>query len=218
MGRRRPAVRATLVVGLLFGAIPGDGAGQGIDFGVGVGFWLDIPEPFSEPYCTESGAALSATGAVRPLPWLAIDLTASATGEVGPVTCAIPGLVPIPVDQPVRQRSYTRELRGMSFLATNMSAVVEPVPHWAVSPRGRLGVGRMWSKDINDWLWGLGLRFRFGRNALVMDLEGWKFTVEERLQTVIHRSDGSVEVLDSELVERDFTPLFLRVGWELTVR
>lgn len=191
--------------------------GQSFDLGLGAAFYVDVPEPFSDRYCSDSPAGLTGTAAWRALDWLAIEGNASVTGSVGGTTCAIADLAPIPFDVPVVQGTWPDELYGSSFFATHFSAVVEPFPSWSASPRARVGFGRIWDKDVSDRILGLGVRYRFGRHALVMDVDAWSFTVEEEVSTVIYRMDGPAEILSTETIEHDFRPIVVRVGWEIAL-
>jgi hypothetical protein len=191
--------------------------GQSFDLGLGAAFYVDVPEPFSDRYCDESPVGLTGSAAWRVLGWLAVEGNASINGNVGGVSCAIADLAPVPFDVPVVERVWPDEVYGSSFFATHFSAVVEPFSSWSVSPRARIGFGRIWDKDVNDRLLGLGVRYRFGRHALVTDLDAWRFTVLSEEWTVIYRVDGPPEIVSQETIEHDFRPLVVRIGWEVSL-
>jgi hypothetical protein len=138
--------------------------------------------------------------------------------NTGGTVCAIPDLAPVPLDTPIQERRFDDGVRGGTFVASHLSALVEPWRMAPVSPRARIGVGRIWGRGLNDWQWGLGMRYRFGRHSLVMDLDWWKVDVPEYLETVIYPSTGEGrQVQSSERIERNYRPFNVRVGWELSV-
>jgi len=188
------------------------------DFGVGAGVFIDYPSQFSDSYCEESAIGVTGTGAWRALRFLAIEGSLSATTGAGEQVCAIPLGAPLPLDTPYTNRSYAEGIEGSGFFATHLSLVIEPFSTSPISPRARLGVGRLWHKSLNNWLWGLGIRYRFGRHSLVMDVEGWNMQIDSELETFIFRSaTGTIELLSTETVSDTVRPYQVRVGWEIVI-
>lgn len=218
-GRYRTARRATLFgFGILLGwATPG--ASQGFDIAVGLGTFVDYPRPFSDPYCEENAAGVAVSGAWRALRTLSLDLTAIAVGGTGATVCALPLFAPIPPDTPYEQPSYGDHIRGTGLFATNVSAVFEPFPTSALSPRARIGAGVLWDKELGNWLWGLGIRYRFGRHSFTTDFEGWNLKIERTVNTMILRSaTGTTELLSTDSYDDISSPFFIRIGWLIEMR
>lgn len=187
---------------------------QVYDVGVGAGFFGDVPEPFQEPYCETNAAGLTGSAAWRPLRWLSLEGSAIVTGQLGGETCAIPSLAPLPLDTPILETAYEDGVEGVDFFATHASAILEPFAGSPVSPRARIGVGWIWQKDLADWVWGLGVRYTFGRYALYTDVDRWNLSVAQVNETVIYRLGGGREVVSSENVDRTFRPWVARFGLE----
>jgi hypothetical protein len=184
------------------------------EVGVGAGFLVDIPEPFFEQYCESNGAGLTGSAAWRPLSWLSLEGSAIVTGQLGGETCTVPLLAPVPVDTPILETSYDESVEGVDFFETHASLVLEPFAGSPVSPRGRLGVGWIWQKDLFNWVWGLGVRYAFGRYAVYTDVDRWNLEIPELNETVIYRSTGAREVISSETVDRAYRPWVVRFGLE----
>ena len=117
----------------------------------------------------------------------------------------------------MRQLVRDEDLIGRSMFTTTLGLLVEPFHHGDISPRARIGVGRLWNKDLGTWFYGFGVRYRFGRHSLVMDVERWKLTMDASIQTRIFRSNGGLEVLSSEPLEETEKPYQIRVGWEIEI-
>jgi hypothetical protein len=159
-------------------------------------------------------AGLAGSAAWRGFWWFLVEASAVVTGELGGRTCAIADLAPIPPDTPILETTYPSGVEGVGFFATQASIVLEPLAGYAVSPRARIGAGWIWQKELFEWQWGLGLRYRFGSYALVTDVDRWNVTISEFNETVIYRSGGSREVLSSDTNDREYTPWVLRIGVE----
>lgn len=186
---------------------------------VALGSFVDYPRPFSDEYCEQNAGGIAVTGAWRALHALSVDLTAIAVTGTGQQICAIPLFAPLPPDTPYEQRRYADNIRGSGLFATNVSAVFEPFPTSAVSPRARLGAGLLWDKELGNWLWGLGIRYRFGRHSFITDFEGWNLKIERFVDTRIFRSStGMVETLSTESQTELSSPFFIMIGWSYEVR
>ncbi len=190
---------------------------QQYDVGVGAGFVIDVPEPFQEEYCEAKAAGLTGSAAWRPLRWLSLEGSAIVTGQLGGESCAIPGLAPPPLDTPILETSYDDELEGVDFFATHASAILEPFAGSAISPRGRLGVGWIWQKNVFDWVWGLGVRYTFGRYAAYTDVDRWNLSIPQLNETVVYRTGVGREVVASETIDQTFHPWVVRFGLEFVL-
>jgi len=187
---------------------------QEFEAGVGAAFFGDLPEPFQEQYCEATAAGLRGSAAWRVVSWLLLEGSAVVTGEMGAQICATPGLAPLPMDTPILEVTTDPDLEGLDFFATQAALVLEPLAGSALSPRARLGVGWIWQKQLFQWDWGVGLRYRFGSFALVTDVDRWNMTIPELNETVIYRTGGGREVVSSETIDRAHNPWVLRVGVE----
>jgi hypothetical protein len=215
-GKRVFAQGAVLAAVLLSmnGLVVRSASAQEFEVGVGAAFFSDLPEPFQEQYCETGAAGLGGSAAWRVVSWLLFEGSAVVTGEVGGQTCGIPGLAPLPMDTPIVETSSDPDLEGVGFFATQAAVVLEPLAGSALSPRARLGVGWIWQKELFQWQWGVGLRYRFGSFALVTDVDRWNMTIPELTETVIYRTGGGREVVSSETIDRAYSPWVLRVGVE----
>jgi hypothetical protein len=124
-------------------------------------------------------------------------------------------VVPTPIGVPFER--ITHPNAGVAFVATTLGAVVEPFLGSDVSPRARIAGGRMWDKKLSFWFAGVGVRYRFGRHALLIDVERWTLTIETHRQVVIAQPSGEVDVLSDEIVTSDETPYQVRVGWSIAI-
>lgn len=199
--------------------IPTPTTAQTFETTVALGGFVDYPRPFSDPYCEQNASGLAVSGAWRAKRMLSLDLTAVAATGTGPQTCAMPLFAPTPPDTPFETRRYADAIEGTGLFATNVSAVFEPFPTAPVSPRARLGVGLLWDKELGNWLWGFGIRYRFGRHSFVTDFEGWNLKLERFVDTKILRSStGHIETLDTDIHTELSSPFMLRIGWSYDVR
>lgn len=200
-------------------ALPGSAMAQDFEVSLGAGGFVDYPRPFSDPYCEQNAVAFSANGAWRALPLLSLDLGVVAATGAGSMTCAIPLFAPLPPDTPYERRSYGDPIAGTGLFATNLSAVFEPFPTAPITPRARLGAGLLWDKELGNWLWGVGVRYRFGRHSFVTDFEGWNLRLERFVETVVLRSSTMrTEVLSTESHIEHASPFFIRLAWSIDVR
>lgn len=213
MAFRRSSV---IVIALVAGAFS-PLQGQSFDLGLGAAFYVDPPEPFTDSPCDGAPAGLTGTASWRALDWLALEGSGSINASVGGTTCAIADLVPVPYDVPVVQTQWPDGLYGSSFFSTHLSAVVEPFSSGPVSPRARIGFGRIWDKGVGYRVLGLGVRYRFGRHALVTDVDAGSFTTREEEWTVVYHADAPPDILSRETIERDLRLLAVRIGWEVSV-
>jgi len=196
------------------GLVVGSASAQEFEVGVGAAFFGDLPEPFQEQYCETGAAGLGGSAAWRAVSWLLLEGSAVVTGEAGVQICATPSLAPLPMDTPILEVTTDPDLEGLDFFSTQAALVLEPLAGSALSPRARLGVGWIWPKQLFQWEWGVGLRYRFGSFALVTDVDRWNMTIPELTETVIYRTGGGREVVSSETIDRDYTPWVVRVGVE----
>ena len=189
--------------------------GAPIELGLyGSGF-IDYPSEFDEGGCQQGAAGLGGEGRYWPTRWLGLEAGGLFTFSAGTMTCYEPLALyaPIPVDTPFQRTVYGDELGRRPSFDSSVGIVLEPFRGASVSPRGRLGVARDWTRELNFWFIGAGVRFPFGRHALLMDMERRKYELERFSETVIFRSQGGLEVLSSETETFERTPWMVRVGW-----
>jgi hypothetical protein len=177
----------------------------GIDLSASAGLFADYPGGLV------TGAARDDTRG------LALEASLVASFGIGEVSCAYPG-APAPPDGGLYNRAtLDDQVAGQSFVATTLAAVLEPLPHSMVGPRLRLGGGRLWDKRLWTWLYGAGLRFNFGRNAITADIERWHLGYDLSLELWIYRADGPDELQRVEVLPRRSKPYLLRLGWTRTI-
>jgi len=192
-------------------------AAQSFELGIGAAFHGGYPEPFKELYCDGNRAGIGASAAWHALRWVSLEATSTYTTDTDGTYCAPDILAPTQLDTEITETRFDEGVRGGSYFASHLSALLEPWRQASVSPRARIGVGRIWSKDLSDWQWGLGVRYRFGRHSMVTNIDWWKVDVPETVELVIYPSTGGRQVLDSERIVRSYQPFTVRVGWELSV-
>ena len=215
-GFARVAVAVAIAVaGMLVGVESASAqSGTRYDASVGAGFFVDVPEPFQEPFCDARAAGLGGSIGWRALDWLVLEGSALLTGQLGGETCTTPGLAPLPRDTPLVETFYDEDVEGVDFLATHASLVIEPFRDWSVSPRLRGGAGWIWQKNLFNWTYGAGLVYRFGLYALYTDVDRWNTPIDELQETVIYRTGGGREVQSSETITRTYQPWVVRFGLE----
>lgn len=169
--------------------------------------------------CGPQAVGLTGSAAWSPIGLGSLEFGATMTGGAGDRSCPVPLFAPTPPDQPFTQLRYPPALEGASLFATHISLVLEPWADRALSPRAKVGAGLIWDKELGNWLYGAGIRYRFGRHSLITELEAWNLTVERFVDTVIFRSaTGQFETLGSETATEDERPVVVTVGWSVRVR
>jgi hypothetical protein len=186
----------------------------GFDVGLAVGRFADYPSDFSPRYCEQDAGGATGKLGYRLSALFTLEATATASKGVGESMCFIPS-PPEPRDGDVFARPVLDdEILGQSFFATHLAAMVEPLPARVLSPRIRIGVGRLWDKKLNNWFYGGGVRIRFGSNAIVADVERWNLKYDLRRELLIHRDSGAHELQSVEVIRQSPKPYLFRIGWE----
>ena len=187
---------------------------RGFDVGLGVGRFVDYESAFSPTSCEQDLGAVSGRVGYRVTSILAIQGSATAGVATGDEQCFLPG-IPAPRDGDLfRRAKFSDGFIGTSFFATHVSAQFELLPKNAFSPRLRAGVGRLWDKKIGNWFYGGGVRFLFGRNAIVADVERWSFSYDFRSELLIFRDSGAHELQSFEIFTEKEKPYLIRLGFE----
>lgn len=212
------------VAWLLFAVAIGSGsavpaAGQ-LEVGASFDGFVNYPEPFqtNRRYCEPRGAGLTVSGGLRLGGVGEVELSNTLTFGVGDGNCAYADLAPIPSDTPYDQLRYPPSIPGASFAATHLALVLEPWPDGALSPRVKAGGGLLWNKELGNWLYGFGVRYRFGRHSLLTELEAWNLTFVRYVDTLIYRSaTRSTETLATQEERENARPVAVRIGWRVGV-
>ena len=190
--------------------------GLHLDLGLGAGTFIDYPAQFSERHCPkEPVLGLWGTGTVWITSFIAVEGGAMVAGGDDGQGCVFPTVPPLPSDTPYQQTVIDDQIREATFFSTTAALVLEPFHGSDLSPRGRIGAGKLWGKDLSTWYWALGMRYRFGRHSILMDVERWSFTIPARLETRIRHSTGGLEVLSSVPTPQTERPYHVRIGWEM---
>jgi len=187
-----------------------------LDLGAGALAFISYPEALVGPTYFDV-RAVGFQGSMTYWPFAVVGLEAGVTSVTtsGGVTEAL-ALRPAPLPgEPYRRVVTDEDLEGPNLFATSIGAVVEPALTPDVSPRGRVGVSRLWNKKLNAWLYALGVRYRFGRHSVLFEVERWHLSVEQREETRVLRTDGQVDLLDVDIVSIAERPLHVRVGWAI---
>lgn len=201
-------------------AVPLSAQASGTTFGIGFGPIKAYPDEFEGGGCEGSYVGFN-LGARQPLsPRLAVEGSVAWTGSTA-TSCALANDAlsrPAPNDgDTYRRTSLAPEIPGETFWATRLGAVVSPWAGGPVTPLFRVTGGRLWSKKLWTWTAGAGLRYSFGRQAVVLDVERWNLAYDVTEETWIYRESATDELESREVVERRPRPWFIRLGWELTV-
>ncbi len=191
-----------------------------LEVGLSAGIFVDFPEQFDATSCDPRAVAYQADARYRVVSFFRIEGAATLTSGLDDGECFYSSAPrePIAIRQPYRVRTIPEGIEGSSFLATHIAAVLEPTYDFPVSPRIRMGMGRLWNKKLTNWVMGAGVRFRFGRHSMVMDVESWQLDVPVTEEVLVYRTDGGVDVLSSETFTLEEHPFLVRVGWEWSVR
>ena len=191
---------------------------RGFDVGLAVGRFVDYESAFSPRFCSHDLGVVSGKVGFWVTPRVAIEGSAAVSTGVGDEACFFPG-VPAPRDgDAFRRPAFPDGFIGTSFVATHLSAMLEPLPKSTLSPRVRAGVGRLWGKELGNWFYGGGLRFRLGSHAIVADVERWNFDYEFRSELLIFRDSGAHELQSFEVIREEEKPFLIRIGWERRIR
>lgn len=177
---------------------------------------VDYPHQFSESFCESRALTLGAGAIYRPTTFLGVEGSIHLSREAG-VRCAA-GAAPTPIGVPVSRRRYRDDIRGATSFATGLALVLEPFSRAPLGPRGRAGVARLWGKELSAWFLGAGIRYRFGRHSLVMDVERWSIDIDFLDEIVVYEPSGDVTTLSSDPAIETERPFLVRVGWEVVVR
>ena len=191
-----------------------------LEVGLSAGIFVDFPEQFDSTSCDPRAVAYQADARYRVVSFFRIEGAATVTSGLDNGECFYSNAPrePIAIRRPYRVRKIPEGIEGSSFLATHIAAVVEPTYDFPVSPRIRIGMGRLWSKGLTHWIMGAGVRFRFGRHSMVMDVESWQLDVPVTDEVVAYQAGGGVDVLSSETFTLEERPFLVLVGWEWSVR
>lgn len=224
----RRGVHRTLVATVLSAtALASDAAAQRglprsptLEAGIGAGVIVDYPRQFSEDLCRPSALSFGAGAIYRPVPYLGIEGSLVLSDATGQASCVVAeaSFAPTPIGVPVRRTRYPSSVRGGTSIATNLAMVVEPFSSAPLGPRGRIGVARLWNKDLGAWFAGGGLRYRFGRHSLIMDVERWTIHIGAFDEVVVHEQSGGVTIVSSDRVTVSERSYLVRVGWEVVIR
>lgn len=187
--------------------------------GIGAGVIVDYPRQFSDAVCELNAMSFGADALYRPISFLGIEGSISISGTTeAPCIAVDVSRAPTPIGVPVSRRRYPSEVRGATSFATDLALVVEPFSTGALGPRGRVGIGRLWNKDLGTWFFGAGVRYRFGRHSLIMDLERWMIAIDAFDEVVIYQATGAPTTVSSDPVTELERPYLVRVGWEFVIR
>lgn len=204
------AVAATAAGGQQIDAMPS------VELGIAAGVFIDYPHQFIDRGCSDGAVGLGVEARYWFTGFLGVEASVATSGEPPGRSCA-DGVAPIPIGVPFEHTLHPERIPGVAFLATTIGAVVEPFLGSDLSPRLRVARGRMWDKKLPFWTAGVGVRYKFGRHALLMDVERWKLTLDAQRQVIVVQPSGEVDVLSSEIVTSDETPYQVRVGWAFAI-
>ncbi len=188
-----------------------------LSLGLSVGPFADYPSQFSPRFCKQGAGGATGKVSYWATAFFALEASATVATARGDMECFFP-LSPAPNDGDSFSRPvFDDAIRGQSFFATNLAAVFEPLATRTVSPRVQVGVGRLWDKKLGNWFYGGGLRFRFGSNAIVADVERWNLSFDLRREVLIFRNNGAHELQSFEIIPQSPRPYLIRLGWELRI-
>lgn len=193
----------------------------GTTIGIGFGPFAAYPEEFEGGGCDGryAGFDIAARRALSDV--VAVEGSVTWTGSLA-TSCAlaIDALSrPAPLDgETYRRTSLAPEIPGETFWATRFGAALTPWSIQPVTPFVRVTGGRLWSKELWTWTLGAGLRYGFGRQALVLDIERWNLAYDITREVWVYRANADDELESREVVRRRPGPWFVRLGWELGLR
>jgi hypothetical protein len=192
--------------------------GGNLDVGVSVGLFSDYPEQFAPLFCHQDAGGATGSVAYGLTSFLKVEGTATLTTGVGDEVCFFPA-APAPPDGGTFGRSvFEDEILGQSLFATNVGVLFEPLATSVVSPGLRVGVGRLWDKELGNWFYGGVLRLRLGSNTIVAAVERWNLEIDLRRETLIYRDSGAHELQSFQIVRQSRRPYLMSLGWERRVR
>jgi hypothetical protein len=184
------------------------------DAGSAISVFTAYPDEFEDEQCDQRAGGFSAWLSGPMSHSVKLELSTTVTASVGGHRCALTAL-PAPSEGEVYSTDTLDDaIPGVSFFATNLAAVFEPARRAKVSPRLRVGGGRLWDKRIWNWFYGAEARIRVGPGAIVTGVERWNLGIDITRETYIWHEDADPEFQGSETVRRTSRPLMLRFGWE----
>lgn len=178
------------------------------------------PRQLSDARCETRALGFGAVVVFRPLSFLALEGAAYLAESSDPF-CPLPAEAsgaPVPLGVPVGRRRFPDDLKDPTLVSTDLTLLVEPMAESTLGVGGRLGVGRLVNKDLWRWSFGAGLRARFGRHTISLDLERWLLDIDGFDETVVYEEGGGVTVLSSQPLVEQERALAVRLGWRMGVR
>lgn len=193
-------------------------AQDGMTVGLGFGPIAAYPDDFVGTGCDgrSVGANVGARRTVSPSVALEMNVTWTGTATT---SCSADALSrPAPEDgTEYRHAILPDAIRGETFWATRAGAVVTPWEVGGITTLFRVTAGRLWSKGLWTWTAGAGVRYSFGRQGVVLDIERWHLGYDVIEETWTFRQNATDDLLGREMIERRPRPWFVRLGWEWTV-
>ncbi len=183
------------------------------------GVFGDYPDDFEGGGCDGSYVGMELGLARSIAPSISLEGSVTWTGSAA-TSCALANdalSLPAPMDGATYTRTILDEsIAGETFLATRVGALIAPFSG-ALAPRLRVGVGRLWSKQLWTWMGGAGVRYGWTRHGVTLDLERWHLGYDVTQEGWIYREGGPDELQSRESIERRPRPWFLRVGWDFAI-
>jgi len=216
----RPSLLPIVILLMLTGVLTAAPlrAQDGTTIGLGFGPITSYPDDFTGGGCDARpvGFNLGARHAVAPS--VALEAGVTWTGSMS-TSCVADALTrPAPLDGETYRRTIIPEaISGETFWATRLGAVVTPWHSEQVTPLLRLSAGRLWSKELWTWSWGAGVRYAFGRQGIVVEVERWNLGYDVVDERWVYREAALDEFQGRETLERHPRPWFFRVGWEFSI-
>jgi hypothetical protein len=188
---------------------------RSFEIGFGAVSFIEYPTEFAATSCEVKAGGARARGSYWLSAILGIEGELMLTGRTSETCYAIGAPAP-PDGVPFTRSVYDEHLEGGGFVATNVALLVEPFSAFPVSPRFRIGTGRLWEKQMGSWFYGGEVRFRFGAHALVMGVERWDLDFQRREEVVV-RQNGTIDVQSFEIFPETANPYLVSVGWSLDI-
>jgi hypothetical protein len=189
---------------------------RSFEIGLGAGAFVDYPSEFAPRSCETKAGGARARGSY----WLSANV--GIEGELMLTTrtseaCYAIGAPAPPDGVPFTRSTYDEHVEGGAFVATNVALLIEPFSTFPVSPRIRVGTGRLWDKKMGSWFYGGEVRFLFGAHSLVMGVERWNLEFQRREEVVVGQN-GTIDVLSFDVFHETANPYLISVGWSLDIR
>lgn len=128
----------------------------------------------------------------------------------------MPGRVQQQPGVPFFRTVYAEGDFGTGSFTPTVSILVEPFRGAPISPRGRVGLGRMLGHGEAVRSLGGGVRYGFGAHALTMDVDWWTLALDVVRETVVlPLSGGPEQVLMRQPFGSDHDMFLVRVGWSM---